>query len=140
MAIPTRVQLMKNLAAFTAIVALGNLCVTIWHLRLASELNPGLSFAEAARIGALTVVLTLGGVSLLWAQRRLAGSLVLVAVFAIGLVIGSIFIPGPNNVFDAGVSGVAFLFRINVALLVALEIAGLWGAARLIRSAWRSAA
>jgi len=131
---------MKNLAAFTAIVALGNLGVTIWHLRLASELNPALSFAQAARIGALTVVLTLGGVILLWAQRRLAGSLVLVAVFAIGLVIGSLehfFIPGPNNVFDAGVGGVALLFRINVALLVALDIAGLWGAARLIRSAWR---
>jgi hypothetical protein len=134
---------MKNLAGFTAIVALGNLGVTIWHLRLASELNPALSFAQAARIGALTVVLTLGGVILLWAQRMLAGSLVLVVVFAIGLVIGSLehfFIPGPNNVFDAGVGGVAFLFRINVALLVVLEIAGLWGAARLIRSAWRSAA
>ena len=134
---------MRNLAAFTAIIALGNLGVTIWHLRLASELNPALSFAEAARIGALAAVLTLGGVSLFWAQRRLAGSLVLVFVFAIGLVIGSLehfFIPGPNNVFDAGVGGVAFLFRFNVALLVALEITGLWGAARLIRSAWRSAA
>jgi len=134
---------MKNLVAFTAVVALCNLGVTIWHLRLASDLNPALSFAEAARIGVLTVVLTLGGVSLLWAQRRLLGSFVLVAVFAIGLVIGSLehfLIPGPNNVFDAGVGGVAFLFRINVALLVALEIAGLWGAARLIRSARRSAA
>jgi hypothetical protein len=132
---------MSNSAAFTAIVALGNLGVTIWHLRLASDLNPALSFAEAARIAALTVVLTLGGVSLLWAHRRLAGSLVLVVVFAIGLVIGSLehfFIPGPNNVFDAGVGGVAFLFRINVALLVALEIAGLLGAARLIRAALRS--
>src|SRR5215467_11283228 len=129
---------MRNLAAFIAIVALGNLSVTIWHLRLASELNPALSFAQAARIGALTVVLTLGGVILLWAQRRLAGSLVLMVVFAIGLVIGSLehfFIPGPNNVFDAGVGGVAFLFRINVALLVILQIAGLWGAARIISSA-----
>jgi 6,7-dimethyl-8-ribityllumazine synthase len=142
MAIPTRVQEIKNLTAFAAIVALGNLGVTIWHLRLASELNPALSFAEATRISVITGVLTLAGVSLLWAQRRLAGSLVLVVVFAIGLVIGSLehfFTPGPNNVFDAGVSGVAFLFRISVALLVALEIAGLWGAARLIRSAWRSA-
>ena len=134
---------MRNLAAFTAIVAFCNLGVTLWHLRLASELNPDLSFARAARIGALTVVLTLGGVALLWARRRLVGSFVLVVVFAIGLVIGSLehfFIPGPNNVFDAGVGGVAFLFRINVALLVVLEIAGLWGAASLIRSAWRSAA
>ena len=134
---------MRNLIAFTAVVALANLGVTIWHLRLAGELNPALSFAEAARIGAVTVVLTLGGVSLLWAHHRLAGSLVLAAVFAIGLVIGSLehfFIPGPNNVFDAGVGIVASLFRFNVALLVALEIAGLWGAARLIRSATRSAA
>ena len=132
---------MRNLAAFTAIVALGNLGVTIWHLRLAGELNPALSFAVAARIGAQTAVLTLAGVILLWAQRRLTGSVVLVMVFAIGLVIGSLehfFIPGPNNVFDACHGGVAFLFRMNVALLVALEIAGLWGAGRLIRSAWRS--
>ena len=133
---------MSNLAAFTAIVALGNLVIAIWHLRLASELNPALSFGQAARIGVLMAVLTLGGVILLWARLRLTGSLVLVVVFAIGLVIGSLehfFIPGPNNVFDAGVGGVAFLFRINVALLVVLEIAGLWGAARLIRSAWPSA-
>ena len=134
---------MKNWAAFTAIIALGNLGLTIWHLRLASDLNPALSFAQAMRIGALTVVLTLGGVSLLWAHRRLAGSLVLAVVFAIGLVIGSLehfFIPGPNNVFDAGVGFVALWFRINVALLVALEIAGLWGTVGLIRSAQRSAA
>jgi hypothetical protein len=55
----------EELAAFTAIVALGNLGVTIWHLRLAGELNPALSFAEAARMGALTGVLTLAGVILL---------------------------------------------------------------------------
>ena len=133
----------RNVAAFTAIVALGNLGVTIWHLRLASELNPALSFAQAARIGAMTAVLTLVGVSLLWAQRWLAGALVLVVVFAVGFVIGSLehfFIPGPNNVFDAGVGVVAFLFRLNVALLVALEIAGLWGAACLIKSGRHSAA
>jgi len=39
------------------------------------------------------------------------------------------FVPIPghlraNNVFDAGVGGVPFRFRISVALLVALEIAG----------------
>lgn len=136
----------RNLAAFTAIVALGNVGVTLWHLRLAAELNPALSYALAARIGAQTSALTLAGVGLLWARHRLAklaGSLALVVVFAVGLVIGSLehfFTAGPNNVFDAGHGGVAFLFRINVALLVALEIAGLWYTARLIRSAWRSAA
>lgn len=128
---------MKNLTAFTAIVALGNLGITIWHLRLAGELNPALSFAQAARIATMTVVLTLVGVGLLWARHRIAGSFVLIAVFLIGLVIGSLehfVIPGPNNVFDAGVGTVAFLFRFNVALLVILEITGLWGAARVIRS------
>lgn len=134
---------MRHLVAFTAIIALGNLGVTIWHLRLASDLNAALSFAQATRIALLTVVLTLAGVSLLWARRRLVGSLVLIAVFATGLVIGSLehfFIPGPNNVFDAGIGMVAFLFRFSVALLVVLEITGLWGSACLIKSAWRSAA
>jgi len=133
---------MRNLVAFTAIVALCNLGLTLWHLRLASELNPALSFAEAARIGALTVMLTLIGVGLLWAHRKLFGSIMLVIVFAIGLVIGSLehfFIPGPNNVFDAGAGSVAILFRFNVALLVVLQIAGLYVAVRLIRSAWRPA-
>lgn len=146
MAIPEKVQATRNLAAFTAIVALGNLGVTIWHLRLAAELNPALSFAQAARIGAQAGGLTLVGIALLWPQRRLArlaGSLALVVVFAIGLVVGSLehfFIPGPNNVFDAGNGSVAFLFRVNVALLVALEITGLWCAALLISSVWRSPA
>lgn len=142
MAIPKNLQDIKNLAMFTAIVALANLGVAIWHLRLAGELNPELTIRVAVRIGALTSVLTLIGVILLWAKRSLIGSLVLVAVFGVGLVIGSLehfFIPGPNNVFDAGLGVVALLFRINVALLVALEIAGLWGAGRLIKSAWRPA-
>lgn len=134
---------MKNLAAFLAIVALSNVGVTIWHLRLARDLNPALSFAEAARIGATTVALTLCGVILLWVRRRLLGSLVLVVVLAIGLVIGGLehfVIPGPNNVFDAGYGVIAFLFRFSVALLLVLEIAGLCSAAFLISSVWRSAA
>lgn len=134
---------MRNLTAFTAIVALGNLAISIWHLRLAGELNPALSFAEALRIGTFAAVLTLIGISLLWAHREALGSLVLVIVFLIGLVIGSVehfFVPGPNNVFDAGVGTVAFLFRFTVALLLILEFGGIWGAGRLIKSSWRSAA
>lgn len=126
---------MRNLTAFTAIVALGNLAISIWHLRLAGELNPALSFGEAVRIGTLASVLTLIGISLLWAHRELLGSLVLVVVFLIGLVIGSVehfFVPGPNNVFDAGVGTVAFLFRFTVALLLILELGGIWGAGRLM--------
>jgi hypothetical protein len=56
---------MRNLAAFLAIIALRNVGVTIWHLRLANDLNPALSFAEAAGVGATTVALTLCGVILL---------------------------------------------------------------------------
>ena len=57
--------------------------------RLASELNPALSFAQAARIGALMIVLTLGGVILLWARRRLAGSLVLIGLYTILIARGA---------------------------------------------------
>jgi hypothetical protein len=59
----------------------------------------------------------------------LLGSLVLVVVLEIGQVIASLehfFIPGPNNAFDAGYGVIASLFRFSVALLLVLEIAGLW--------------
>jgi len=135
--------MMRNLTTFTAIVALGNLAISIWHLRLAGELNPALTFAEAVRIGTFAAVLTLIGIILLWAQRTVIGSLVLVVVFMIGLVIGSVehfFVPGPNNVFDAGVGTVAFLFRFTVGLLLILEIGGLWCAGRIIKSSRHSLA
>lgn len=135
MKITDKAQGIRKLAAFTAIVALVNLGVTFWHLRLAGELNPALTLAQAERIGIQTAAITLVGVVLLWARHRLAGSALLVVVFATGLVIGSLehfFVPGPNNVFDAGSSATALLFRINVALLVALEIAGIWSSTRLI--------
>ena len=41
-------------------------------------------------------------------------------------------VAGPNNVFDAGYSGWAILFDVSVALLMALQIAGLWSAGRIL--------
>ena len=118
-----------------SIIALANLAVTLLHLYLAGVLNPALTIASSVRIGAQTGALTLAGVGLLWTRAKKIGSFVLMIVFAIGFVIGSLehfFIAGPNNVFDAGHSGWAILFDISVALLVALEIAGLWSAGRIL--------
>jgi hypothetical protein len=126
---------MRNLKAFISIVALANFAVTIWHLYLAGEVNPALPVAESVRIGAFAGTLTLAGVGLLWTRRKKIGSLVLILVFANGLVIGSLehfFVTGPNSVFDVGYGGWAFLFKVSVALLVALEIAGLWGTGRML--------
>jgi hypothetical protein len=121
--------------SFVSIVALANLAVTVLHLYLAGELNPALSVADSMRIGAFAGALTLAGVGLLWTRQKRIGSFLLILVFAIGLVIGSrehFFVAGPNNVFDAGYGGWAILFDVSVALLVALEIAGLWSAGRIL--------
>ena len=128
---------MSNMKAFVSTVALANLAVTISHLYLAGKLNPTLSVTGSMRIGAFAVALTLVGLGLLWMRRKMIGSFVLIIVFAIGLVIGSLehfFVAGPNNVFDGGYGGWAILFDVTVALLVALEIAGLWSAGRILVS------
>jgi hypothetical protein len=120
---------------FVSIIALANLAVTVLHLFLAGKLNPGLTVAGSVRIGAYAGVLTLAGVGLLWTRLKRIGSLVLIIGFAIGLMIGSLehfFVAGPNNVFDAAYSGSAILFDASVALLLALEIAGLWSAGRIL--------
>ena len=121
--------------ALVSVIALANLAVTILHLFLAGKLNPALMVASSIRIGAYAGALTLAGVGLLWTRLKRIGSLVLMIGFAYGLVIGSLehfFIAGPNNVFDAGYSTWAILFDVSVALLVALEIAGLWSAGRIL--------
>ncbi len=121
--------------AFVSTIALANLALTILHLFLAGKLNPALTVAASMRIGAYASALTLAGVGLLWTRLKRIGSFVLIIGFAIGLVIGSLehfFIAGPNNVFDAGYGGWAILFDTSVALLVALEIAGVWCAGRIL--------
>jgi hypothetical protein len=121
--------------AFVAIIALTNLAVTVLHLFLAGKLNPALTAAGSVRIGAYAGALTLVGVGLLWTRLKRTGAFVLIIGFAIGLVIGSLehfFVAGPNNVFDAGYGSWAILFDASVALLVALEIAGLWSVGRIL--------
>ncbi len=95
----------KNLRAWLSVAALANYGVTVWHADLAKKVNPALPAAEAVRIAALAGVLTLVGMVLLWSRRQKTGSLVLVAVFIVGLVIGTaehFLVAGPNNVFDVG--------------------------------------
>jgi hypothetical protein len=121
--------------AFVAIIALTNLAVTVLHLFLAGKLNSALTAAGSVRIGAYAGALTLVGVGLLWTRLKRTGAFVLIIGFAIGLVIGSVehfFVAGPNNVFDTGYSSWAILFDASVALLVAVEIAGLWSAGRIL--------
>ncbi len=115
--------------------AVANFAVTLWHLYLAEKLNPALAPAESVRIAAFAGVLTLAGVALLWMHRQKIGSLLLLAVFAVGLVIGSsehFFVAGPNNVFDVGTGDWTVPFKISVAILVLLEVAGLAAAGRTL--------
>jgi hypothetical protein len=121
--------------AFASVAALANFGVTLWHLYLVEKLYPASPVSESVRIAAFAGALTLAGVALLWTQRRKLGSLVLVAVFALGLSIGSyehFFVSGPNNVFDVGDGDWALPFRISVAILVLLEVAGLSAAGRIL--------
>jgi hypothetical protein len=120
---------------FVSAAAVANFAVTLWHLYLAAKLNPALAPAESVRIAAFAGVLTLAGVALLWMRRQKIGSLVLITVFAIGLVIGSsehFFVAGPNNVFDVGTGDWTVPFKVSVAILVLLEVAGLSAAGRVL--------
>ena len=96
---------MRNIKSFATIIALANFAVAIWHLYLVEKLHPAAPIAESVYIAAFAGALTLAGVALVWMRRQKSGLLVLIAVFTIGLVVGSsehFFITGPNNVFEVG--------------------------------------
>ena len=121
--------------AFASVAALAHFGVSLWHLYLVEKLHPTFPVSESVRIAAFAGALTLAGVALLWTQRRKIGSLVLVAVFAVGLSVGSyehFFVSGPNNVFDVGDGDWTMPFRISVAILVLLEAAGLSATGRML--------
>ncbi len=121
--------------AFVSAAAVANFVVTLWHLNLAEKLNPALAPTAFVRIAAFAGALTLAGVALLWMQRQKIGSLILIAVFTVGLVIGSVehfVVAGPNNVFDVGTGDWTVPFKISVAILVFLEVAGLSAAGRVL--------
>jgi hypothetical protein len=117
------------------IAALANYGVTVWHAYLAKRVNPALPAAEAVRIAAIAGALTLVGVALLWRGQQMIGSLVLIAVFVVGLVIGSaehFLVAGPNNVFNVGNGDWAVPFKISAWALLVLEVAGLSAAGRML--------
>lgn len=128
---------MKNLKIFATIAASANFAVTIWHLYLADKLNPAIPLAESIRIGVLAGALTVAGIAFCWTRRPRVGSLILIVVFMIGLVIGSIehfVVTGPNNVFDVGTNDWGLPFKISVATLLLCEVAGLSAAGRILTS------
>ncbi|MGH7224634.1 MAG: hypothetical protein ACRELF_15530 [Gemmataceae bacterium] len=116
-------------------MALGNYAAVVWHLYLVAKLQPAAPIAESIRIATIAGTLTLVGLTLLWLRWHKIGSLVLTLVFAIGLVIGSLehfFVAGPYNVFDVGYGDWTLPFKISVAILVVLEVAGLAAVGRML--------
>jgi len=115
--------------------AVANYAVTVWHAYLAQKVNPAIPVAQTLEIAAIAGTLTTAGLALLWTRHLKIGSLVLIAVFVIGLVIGGaehFVVAGPNNVFDVGASDWAAPFKISVWVLLAIEVVGLAAAGRLL--------
>jgi hypothetical protein len=126
---------MRNARVFLLIAALANLAVTLWHLRLSVDMHPGLLGAASVRIAIQTGIVTLIGVALLWTRYRTIGSLLLIAIIGIGFVIGCLehfFVTGPYNVFDAGSGDWVLPWKVSVALLVVVQVAGLSAAGRML--------
>jgi hypothetical protein len=118
-----------------SVMALANLAFIVWHLSLAEKINPAMPVAQSVWIAVFAGVLTLVGVVLVGMKQQRIGSLVLIVVFAVGLVIGSsehFFVAGPTNVFDVGNGNWALPFKLSVVTLVLLEVTGLLTAVRML--------
>ncbi len=126
---------MRRMRVVLSVTALANLAFTVWHLYLAEKINPAMPVAQSVWIAVFAGVPMLVGVVLLGVKWHRTGSLVLIVVFAVGLVIGSsehFFVTGPANVFDVGNSSWALPFKLSVVILVLLEITGLLAAVRML--------
>lgn len=126
---------MTRAKVFLTATAVANLATVIWHLWLVVKLQPDTPVAKYVRLGSIVAVLTLVGLALLWTGWQKAGATVLGIMFAIGFVIGTpehYLVAGPSNVFDVGVGAWTLLFKTSAAVLVVLEIAGMFTSGRML--------
>jgi hypothetical protein len=120
---------------FATVAALANYAAVLWHLYLEVQLRPATPMAEVVRIALIAGALTFVGLGLLWIRWQKIGSVVLALMFANGLVLGSLehfFVASPVNVFDIGDGDWTMLFKISVALLVVVQLAGLSATGRML--------
>lgn len=118
------------------IVACVNFGLMIWHLQLVRDVGLGAvaGYAAMTMLPAIVGFLFLLGVLLLWTRlQRIAGGL-LMALFAIGLIIGineHFVSAGPFNVFTMSPTRWMAPFVISAVLLAVVQTAGLWSAVRV---------
>ena len=125
----------NSLRAFLVIAALANFTVTVRPLRLSVYMQPGLLRAVAERFAIRTSVVMRAGVPLLLTRVPQIAALVLTAVIGIGFVIGCLedfFVTSPYSVFQTGRRHWVFPWQISVAILVAVQIAQLSSAGRML--------
>ncbi|HET7163394.1 MAG TPA: hypothetical protein VFI32_12085 [Rhodanobacteraceae bacterium] len=121
---------------FVIIIACVNFGLMIWHLQLVRDLglDATAGYATMTMLPVIIGSLFLLGVLLLWTRLfRIAGWL-LMALFAIGFIIGGnehFISAGPFNVFTMVPNRWVLPFAISAVLLAAVEIVGLWSTFRV---------
>lgn len=126
---------MHRVKLYATVAALANYAAILWHLYLEVQLRPATAMAELVRIASIAGALTAVGLALLWIRWQKIGSAVLAIMFANGLVLGSLehfFTASPVNVFHIGDGDWTVLFKISVAILVILQLAGLSATGRML--------
>jgi hypothetical protein len=125
---------MKSLNTFITVVVPGHAATVFWHLQVLAGLQPTLTHSEALLFGALANLVPLTALPL-WANfSQLAAWL---QAFAVPLAIGGYqhsAQPGADNVFQMAPGPWTLLYRISAALLLILEILGIWWSVRTLRN------
>lgn len=126
----------RRLALVATMVIVTHAAVFVWHLLVAANVPPGLPATALTGAAAMHLTLVAGLVMLWHGAYRPAAVLILLpmgAMFAIGVTV-HVLSSGPANVFDLPDSPWVVSFRVSAVLLLLLEAAGCWVAAR----AWRA--
>jgi len=128
---------MKRLLFYATLIVLANCALTLWHLIVLSNLQPGLTSSRVALFAILVNLVPFTSLVLMWMRRPQIGAWLLILILGVGFAIGTythLVRPGPDNVFQMAPGEWAWPFRLTATLLLVIEALGCWVGISVARS------
>jgi hypothetical protein len=101
--------------------------VTIWHVYVLGQLQPGMTGAQLVLFGGAINLIPICAMALLWTSRQRAAGLIFAVFFSVVLTIGlyeHFLRPGTDNVFTMSPGAWTMPYRLSASLLVVIDALG----------------
>ena len=124
----------RRASVILTLAVAANVALVIWHIALVRRLHSADAPTNLSTLAWIVGACSLVGVVVLWTPLSRIAGVFLMALLAVGLVVGGnehFIVRGPFNIFTQVAGGSAAQFVASCVLLAAVELVGIWFSVRV---------